>query len=89
MKKKTFSKKIIYLNIFIIIVYICEYMAPESIMNYINNPYTNERLLLLFNNSENFSLKPLLNIEFDTLYGFVFLCVDVIIVSIYKYRIEK
>lgn len=85
MKKEILSRKYVYLNILPVIVYVCMYMSPSYIVDYVNDPYTNEWLLLLFGNHENFSLKPLLNIEFSTLNVFIFLCIDLLLLTIYTY----
>ena len=79
------NRKIVYFNVLVVVFYVCNYMSSIDIMNYVNDPYTNEWLLLFFNNQENFSMKPLFNIEISTLNGFIFLCIDLILTSIYAY----
>lgn len=89
MKNKKLSSSLIYLNLLTIVFYICQYMAPSIIMEYVNDPYSSEWLLLAFGNDINFSLMPIFNIEFNTLYGFVFLCIEATLLSIYKYYYAK
>jgi hypothetical protein len=86
--KKTFRAAYIYINVIIILIYVCNYMAPVSVMNYVNDPYSNEWLLLLFGNCENYNV-PFTSIEFSTLYIFTGMCMSTTLMSIYKYIYEK